>query len=77
MADQPLVIVYPPTRSGARRVRARGELLGLAQSVHDVAEFLRRSGLDEVDEVDELTVETTGMIEWRGGGPDAWPEPPA
>ncbi|WP_405674847.1 hypothetical protein OG292_03120 [Streptomyces sp. NBC_01511] len=73
MAEHPPVVVYPPSPTGGRRVRARGEILGLAHGVADVVEFLRRAGLDEVD---ELTVETTGLIEWRGGGPDVWPEPP-
>lgn len=32
----------------------------------DVAEFLRRAGPDDVD------VETSELIEWRGGGPEVW-----
>jgi hypothetical protein len=63
------VIVYPPDETGARRVRAGGEILGLARSLADVAEFLRRAGLEDFDEADAGTV---GMIEWRGGGPDVW-----
>lgn len=61
------VTVYPPSPSGGRRVRAEGEILGLAHSLRDVEEFLRRAGLEHID------VETTGLIEWRGGGPDVWP----
>jgi hypothetical protein len=64
----PPVIVYPPSPTGGRRVRANGEILGLAYSVRDVVEFLRRAGLD----IDEVDVEATGLIEWRGGGPDVW-----
>jgi phenylalanyl-tRNA synthetase beta subunit len=62
------VIVYPPSPTGGRRVRVDREILGLAYSVKDVTEFLRRAGLD----VDEVDVEATGLIEWRGGGPDVW-----
>ncbi|MFJ3587507.1 hypothetical protein ACIQUY_29375 [Streptomyces sp. NPDC090231] len=63
------VIVYPPSPTGGRRVRIDGEILGLAHDLRDVAEFLRRAGLDDVDETD---VETSALIDWRGGGPDVW-----
>ncbi|MEU3220010.1 hypothetical protein [Streptomyces sp. NPDC006971] len=66
------VVVYPPDESGGRRVRVDGEILGLAHSTRDVAEFLRRAGLDDITEDD---VSTSGMIEWRGGGPKTWPAP--
>lgn len=72
MPGRPPVIVYPPSPTGGRRVRVDGEILGLAYSVKDVTEFLRRAGLD----VDEVDVEATGLIDWRGGGPDVWSEPP-
>jgi hypothetical protein len=49
-----------------------GEILGLAYSVADVAEFLRRAGLD----VDPVQVSVSPLIDWRGGGPEYWgPEP--
>ncbi|MET9099606.1 hypothetical protein [Streptomyces antibioticus] len=63
------VIVYPPDEDGGRRVRADGEILGRAYSLRDVAEFLRRAG---VEDADETWVETSGLLEWRGGGPRAW-----
>lgn len=67
------VIVYPPSPTGGgRRVRIDGEILGLAQSTRDIAEFLRRAGLDDIDETD---VETSTLIDWRGGGPDVWHAP--
>lgn len=66
------VIVYPPSPTGGRRVRVDGEILGLAHNLRDVAEFLRRAGLDDVD---ETVVETSALIEWRGGGPDVWSAP--
>jgi hypothetical protein len=68
----PPVIVYPPSPTGGRRVRADGEILGLAHSLRDVAEFLRRAGLD----LDEDQAAESPLIEWRGGGPWLWPEPP-
>jgi hypothetical protein len=70
MASRP-VIVYPPSVTGGRRVRADGTILGLAHRLADVVEFLRRAGLG----LDEFEVATSPLIEWRGGGPDAWPEP--
>ncbi|MYT57695.1 hypothetical protein GTW29_13390 [Streptomyces sp. SID7834] len=66
------VIVYPPSPTGGRRVRVDGEILGLAHGLRDVAEFLRRAGLDDVDETD---VEASALIEWRGGGPEVWLAP--
>lgn len=69
MASVMPVIVYPPAETGGRRVRMDGKILGLAHSLRDVAEFLRRAGLDDFDEAD---VEQSGLIEWRGGGPEVW-----
>ncbi|MER7179794.1 hypothetical protein ABT404_09975 [Streptomyces hyaluromycini] len=40
------MIVHSPSSTGGRRVRVDGEILGLAHSVVDVAEFLRRAGLE-------------------------------
>ncbi|MGW3599709.1 hypothetical protein [Streptomyces sp. NPDC005167] len=59
------MVVYPPDESGGRRVRVDGEILGMAHSVRDVAEFLRRAGLDDITEGDVIL---SGMIGWRGGG---------
>lgn len=36
-------------------------------------ESLRRAGLEGLDEYDVVRSE---IIEWRGGGPDVWAEPP-
>lgn len=65
----PLVVVYPPDEDGGRRVRAAGEILGRAYSLADLVEFLRRAGLDDWDDTE---VRTTGLIQWRRGGPDDW-----
>ncbi|WP_405528926.1 hypothetical protein OG426_43275 [Streptomyces canus] len=67
------VIVQPPSPTGGRRVRVDGEILGLAHKVVDVAEFLRRAGL----EIDPDDVAQSPWIDWRGVGPERWgPEPP-
>ncbi|MDX3345956.1 hypothetical protein PV387_36345 [Streptomyces sp. ME02-6987-2C] len=66
MSGRRPIVVGRPSPSGGRRVRADGEILGLAYGPRDVAEFLRRAGLEDID------VETSDLIEWRGGGPDVW-----
>ncbi|MEV1026352.1 hypothetical protein [Streptomyces sp. NPDC050264] len=65
------VIVHQPSPDGGRRVRVDGEILGLAHEPRDVAEFLRRAGLD----VDASDVAESPLIDWRGGGPGTWPAP--
>lgn len=69
MASVMPVIVYPPDEDGGRRVRVDGEILGRAYGLRDVAEFLRRAGIDDAD---ETYVAGSGLIEWRGGGPERW-----
>ncbi|MFF5809058.1 hypothetical protein [Streptomyces sp. NPDC012746] len=63
------VIVYPPDEGGGRRVRAGDAILGRAVGLRDVVEFLRRAGLEGLDESD---VERSELIQWRGGGPHVW-----
>ncbi|QKW50053.1 hypothetical protein [Streptomyces buecherae] len=72
MAEHPPVIVHPPTASGGRRVTIRGVIVGLAHGRGDVAEFLRRAG---VEDPDDLTLDNPDQIEWRGGDMDHWPAP--
>jgi hypothetical protein len=60
--------VHPPSPTGGRRVRVDGEILGLAHNLTDVAEFLRRAGL----EIDAAEVAQSPWIEWKGGGPERW-----
>ncbi|MFI8294453.1 hypothetical protein ACIGCZ_00750 [Streptomyces nigra] len=69
MADDRPVIVYPPDEQGGRRVRIDGTILGRAYSVRDIAAFMQEAGLHEFDEMD---VVRSGLIEWRGGGPEVW-----
>ncbi|MFF4369655.1 hypothetical protein [Streptomyces sp. NPDC001594] len=68
-----LIVIGKPSPTGGRRVRVDGEILGLAHGVSDVLEFLRRAGL-EWDEADLLS---SGLVEWKGGGPTEWPESPS
>ncbi|MDQ0581648.1 hypothetical protein [Streptomyces rishiriensis] len=68
------VIVHRPSFKGGRRVRVKGEILGLAHNVADVAEFLRRAGL----EIDPADIAGCPWIDWCGVGPECWdPEQPS
>ncbi|MFJ4623640.1 hypothetical protein [Streptomyces sp. NPDC088812] len=69
MASAQPVVVYPPAVDGGRRVRVADQFLGMAYGLLDIAEFLRRAGLEDAD---TEYVATSGLIEWRGGGPDVW-----
>ncbi|ADI05638.1 hypothetical protein SBI_02517 [Streptomyces bingchenggensis BCW-1] len=71
MAGVPRVVVQPLSPSGGRRVRVDGTILGTAYGIRisDLLEFLRRAGLEDVESLD---LETSPLIEWRGGGPDVW-----
>ncbi|MGW5275522.1 hypothetical protein ACWEQP_23685 [Streptomyces sp. NPDC004044] len=44
------IVIYPPDESGGRRVRVDGEILGMAHSLRDVTESLRRAGMDDITE---------------------------
>lgn len=54
------IVIYPPDESGDRRVRVDGEILGMAHSLRDVTEFLRRAGMDDITEEDVIL---SGMID--------------
>jgi hypothetical protein len=69
MATPQPVVIYPPASDGGRRVRVDDHFVGLAYGLLDVVEFLRLAGLDDVDDV---WVQQSALIEWRGGGPDRW-----
>lgn len=68
MSDQP-VVIYPPGADGGRRVRIGDRFVGMAYGTTDVAAFVQEAGLQSFDEMD---VVRSALIEWRGGGPDAW-----
>lgn len=57
------IVVHPPSATGGRRVTARGEILGLAHSDHDLVVFLAAAGLPEAEEV----LDDPAWVEWRGG----------
>lgn len=61
MAGAPIV-VHRPLRTGGRPVVVRSEIVGLAHSDHDVAEFLRRAGLAFGEDVLDDPV----WVEWKG-----------
>ncbi|MEU9593752.1 hypothetical protein ACGF7W_24695 [Streptomyces sp. NPDC048219] len=69
MPGDPAIVVYPPAQDGGRRVRLDDAFIGLAYTLVDIAEFLRRAGLEDVEASD---VEAARWIEWRGGGPHHW-----
>ncbi|NLU70155.1 hypothetical protein [Streptomyces sp. HNM0574] len=64
----PPIVVHPPSADGGRQVTAHSQLLGLAHSREDVAEFLRDVGLPP----ERVQLDDPDLIEWRGGGPDIW-----
>ena len=69
MASAQPIGVYPPTEDGGRRVRVDEWFVGMAYGLLDIVEILRVAGLDNAD---EAWVRQSGLIEWRGGGPDVW-----
>ncbi|MFV0132084.1 hypothetical protein ACLGIH_02245 [Streptomyces sp. HMX87] len=69
MAGDLPVVIYPPSGDGGRRVRVDGAFLGMAYTLVDIAEFLRRAGMEDVEASD---VERADWVEWRGGGPGVW-----
>lgn len=69
MASTQPIVIYPPGEDGGRRVRVDDRFLGIAYGLLDIVEFLRLSGLEDVDDV---WVRQSGLLEWRGGGPDVW-----
>lgn len=71
MASPQPVVVYPPAADGGRRVRVDNQFLGMAYGLLDVAEFLRRAGIEDAD---PDFVRQSGLIEWRGGGSEVWSE---
>ncbi|MGW2938115.1 hypothetical protein ACWGQ5_34665 [Streptomyces sp. NPDC055722] len=64
------VTVDAPAEGGGRRVHVDDEVLGMAYSLRDLSVFLQRAGAEDLDEVD---VADSPLIEWYGGGPEVWP----
>lgn len=66
--DRAPIVVHRPLGTGGRRVTARSQMLGLAHSDRDLAEFLRQAGIDETT-AEDMVAGDSPLIEWRGGGP--------
>jgi hypothetical protein len=65
----PHVVVRPPAMTEKRPYRSveiLGTAVGRAYDIEDVAEFVRRAGLEDIDVVHSDTVA------WEGGGPGFW-----
>lgn len=62
------VVVHPPEPDGSRRVTIRGAYVGTAYHLLDLIEFLHLADLPKTDS----TIDDPELIEWLGGGPDAW-----
>jgi hypothetical protein len=73
MADRTRIIVHPVAPTGGRRVVAHvhgtDAALGTAYSVADVAEFMRRIGVEDADDV---LAAGDPLVEWRGGDRAVW-----
>ncbi|WP_404953006.1 hypothetical protein [Streptomyces sp. 147326] len=70
MADQTEIVIHPVSAQGGRKVTVHAlgvdADLGRAFTLGDVAEFLRRAGLEDVE------LSEDGPIRWEGGGPEVW-----
>ncbi|MGW3324779.1 hypothetical protein [Streptomyces virginiae] len=68
MADQTKIVIHPVPPQGGRKVTVHAlgvdADLGRAFTPGDVAESLRRAGLEDVD------LSEDGPISWQGGGPE-------
>lgn len=61
------VVVHPPMY-GSRRVTIEDSVIGRAYSVDEPIQLLRGLGLA----FGEVSLYDSTLIEWVGGGPDAW-----
>jgi hypothetical protein len=73
MRDRTHIVVHPVAPTGGRRVVAHvhgtDSILGTAYSPTDVAEFLRRIGVEDAEDV---VAAEDPLIEWRGGDRTVW-----
>ncbi|MFE5815522.1 Yip1 family protein [Streptomyces sp. NPDC056479] len=69
MSMRPWVVVEAPDSRGLRRVTVGSETVGSAWSVGELRRILRRIGLP-----DDVDLEDTAFICWRGGDSSAWPD---
>ncbi|MEV8048348.1 hypothetical protein ACF06D_13440 [Streptomyces griseoluteus] len=73
MTPEMPVVIYPPAPDGGRRVRVGDRFVGMAYTVLDVVEFLRRAGPEGLASVEEADIVGAGWVEWQGAGPREWP----
>ncbi|MEU7554042.1 hypothetical protein AB0B01_17160 [Streptomyces sp. NPDC044571] len=71
-APAPRLVVHPPDHRGWRRVRCDGQSLGIAYRLSDIAVFLTATGMQDAEDFDLMD---PALVEWRGGGPEAWATP--
>ncbi|MER5463946.1 hypothetical protein ABT010_25335 [Streptomyces sp. NPDC002668] len=57
------IVVHRAAGNGGRRVRIRGQIVGLAHNAADLIEFLRRAGLPDASDV----LDDPHWVEWQGG----------
>ncbi|WP_405582598.1 Yip1 family protein [Streptomyces sp. NBC_01092] len=69
MSIRPWVVVEAPDRRGLRRVTMGGRTVGSAWSSGDLRRILRR-----LDFPDDIDLDDTAFIYWRGGGSGTWPD---
>ncbi len=62
------IVVHRLSATGGRRVTARGRILGLAYSDHDLVVFLEGAGILDP----ELILDDPRWVEWRGGRAHVW-----
>ncbi|MFJ8042360.1 hypothetical protein ACIRBX_17905 [Kitasatospora sp. NPDC096147] len=64
----PPVVVRAPAKGARhyRRVEIYGRPVGRAESEADVAEFIRRAGVEDPD------LDDPELVEWLGGGREVW-----
>ncbi|MFF0190856.1 hypothetical protein [Streptomyces sp. NPDC005244] len=68
MSARAIVVRQPLPRAG-RQVWVDGKPAGRVRSLGELTELLHREGWQDLDEVD---VAESPVIEWHGGGPEVW-----
>ncbi|WP_194238578.1 Yip1 family protein [Streptomyces spongiae] len=71
MSIRPWVVVEAPDRRGLRRVTKGGKTVGSAWSPGELRKLLRRLGFPQ-----DIDLEDSTSICWRGGGSGTWPDRP-
>jgi len=64
----PIVVHTPTVPDGGRAMSLQGRAVGVAHGVQDVILLMRRHGV----ELDREDLDRSPLVEWRGGGSEAW-----